>query len=491
MVSVGTKTQITSTSEKESILYNLTRSICPKCKRTIDAQILIKENKVFMKKRCPHHGWFESLISSDFEYYKNVEKFNKPGLTKLEYQTNVEKGCPDDCGICSEHKQHTCLALIEINSKCNMKCKVCFADPSEAGVNLPFEVVNEMIQTLMKSEEEIELIQLSGGEPTVHPDFFQIIRTCKESGVKTVMVNTNGRKFAASTDFATKTKEAGANAIYLQFDGFKNRTYERIRGNPNLLQEKLQAIQNLAEAGLSITLVMTIVEGINDDEIGEVIKFMHKTKGVTGLSLQPYFEEGRLIQEYDPLNHLTLPDILSKIETQTQRLYQKNDFFPIPCPDPHCSACTFSYIDPETKEFTTIRRLVDIEDYLDFFTNSTLPSNAEMAIRDALESLFSMATTPGSKELVEGYCAACGIDFNLNSIRSAFDDYLEHLKMITIKPFQSAWDLDVKRLMKCCIHEVLPDGKIMPFCAYNAIYRDNYNLRDYINPKDEAKDHYA
>jgi uncharacterized radical SAM superfamily Fe-S cluster-containing enzyme len=114
-----------------------------------------------------------------------------------------------------------------------------------------------------------------------------------------------------------------------------------------------------------------------------------------------------------------------------------------------------------------------------------------MAIRDALESLFSMATTPGSKELVEGYCAACGIDFNLNSIRSAFDDYLEHLKMITIKPFQSAWDLDVKRLMKCCIHEVLPDGKIMPFCAYNAIYRDNYNLRDYINPKDEAKDHYA
>jgi len=489
MDSSDTKTQISSTAEKESLFYNLTRSICPKCKRTINAQILIEDNKVFMKKRCPDHGWFKSLISSDFEYYKIVERFNKPGLKKSTYQTEVEKGCPDDCGICTEHKQHTCLALIEINSKCNMNCNVCFAETSDKGVNLPFEVVNRMIETLVKSEHEIELIQISGGEPTIHPDFFQIIETCKESGVKTVMVNTNGRKFASSTDFATKTKEAGVNAIYLQFDGFKKRTYEKIRGDPNLLQEKLRAIQNLAEVGLSVTLVMTIVEGINDDEIGEVINFMHKTKGITGLSLQPYFDEGRLIQEYDPLNHITLPDILLKIETQTKGLYVKNDFFPIPCPDPHCSACTFSYIDPETKEFTTIRRLVDIEDYLDFFTNTTLPSNAEIAIRDALEGLFSMTTTPGSKELVEGYCVACGIDFNLESIKSALDDYIEHLKMITIKPFQSAWDLDVKRLMKCCIHEVLPDGKIMPFCAYNAIYRDNYNLRDYLNPKNEVKDH--
>lgn len=473
--------KITLEQASETILYNITRSICPSCKKSIDAQILVRNNCVYMRKRCPDHGWFESLLSSDFDFFRSAERFNKPGTRKLEYQTDVQNGCPDDCGLCPEHKQHTCLALFEITTKCNLNCPICFANSGgQTGVDLPLHVIELMIKNLKLSEKNLEIVQLSGGEPTLHPDLLHIIQRLKEEGAKTIMINTNGIKFAKDPDFAFKVKKAGTTAIYLQFDGFKENTYLTLRGHPNLLQDKLQAIENIVKSGLSVTLVMTIVEDVNESEIGDVIQFMHSKKGISGISFQPFFTEGRFELEYDPLNHLTIPDILRLIEEQTDHLYQKNDFFPIPCPDPHCSACTFSYIDPETHEFTTIKRLVEVEDYLDFFTNTTLPTNAEMAIKEALESIFSMATTPGSKDLVKNYCDACGIEFNILSIQSSLERYIDNIKMITIKLFQSAWDLDVKRLMKCCIHEVLPDGKIIPFCAYNAIYREHFKFQDFI-----------
>jgi uncharacterized radical SAM superfamily Fe-S cluster-containing enzyme len=466
---------------EEDIFYNITKSVCPKCKKTIDAQIVVRKNKVLMRKRCSNHGWFESLISSDFEYYRSIERFNKPGIRKLEYQTEVKEGCPTDCGVCPEHKQHTCLAIIEITNRCNMGCPICFANAGgKNGVDLPIDVIEVMIDNLTSSEtKQVEIVQISGGEPSLHPNLLDIISKCKESGIKTVMLNTNGRRFASDLDFAHAVKDAGLDAVYLQFDGFEKNTNEKLRGNPNLLEEKLQAIENLAFVGIAITLVMTLAKGINDHEIGEVLRFVHKTKGITGVSFQPLFAEGRMDLKYDPLDHLTTIDIVKLIEDQSG-LYTKEDFFSIPCPDPHCSACSFSYIDPDTKEFTTIKRLIEVEDYLDYFTNSTLPISAEEAIKDALEGLFSMATTPGSIDLVKDYCTACGIDLNIGSIQESLKKYLEHLKMVVIKPFMSAYDLDIKRLMKCCTHEVLPDGKIIPFCAYNTIYRDQYNLENFV-----------
>ncbi|MFX1511243.1 MAG: radical SAM protein [Promethearchaeota archaeon] len=470
-----------------NIFYGFTRSICPNCKKTIDAQILIRDNRVIMKKYCSTHGHYEVLLSSDFDHYRYSERFNKPGVKKLEYQTQVEKGCPVDCGVCPEHKQHTCLGILEITSRCNLKCPICFAESGgKAGVDLPFEVVERMIETLRRSEEQVEIIQLSGGEPTLHQDLIAIIQKCKEADVAQIMINTNGRKFAQSLEFCKKVRDAGTTSIYLQFDGFQESTYEKLRGNPNLLKEKLQAIDNLTHVGFPLTLVMTVVEGVNDQEIGSIIRFMHETKRLTGLTLQPVMAAGRHNLEYDPMNHITIPDVIKLIEeqtAQTNHAYIKSDFFPIPCPYPLCSSCCFSYIDPDSLEFTTIKRLVELEDYLEFFSNKTLPTNAEEAIIDALNELFSMATTPGSNKLIENYCQACGIDMNLTSIQDTIQEYLDHVKMIMIKPFQSAWDLDIKRLMKCCIHEVLPDGKIMPFCAYNAIYREKYNLEDYIAQK--------
>jgi uncharacterized radical SAM superfamily Fe-S cluster-containing enzyme len=473
------KAEIKQTQKKsqDAVFYNLTRSICPICRAVIDAQIIVREKRVYMRKRCAQHGWFESLISSDFDFYRYSENFNKPGVIPFEFQTEVEQGCPSDCGLCPEHKQHTCLAIFEITSKCNMKCPICFAKSGfhSNGQHLSLETVNHMIDTLVQSEGAPEIVQLSGGEPTLHPDLLPIIQRLEEVGTKTIMINTNGTKFARNYEFCKEIAEISDSVgVYLQFDGFKDNTYDILRGNPNLLEEKLLAIENLRKSDILITLVMTAVKNVNDDEMGDIVRFMHKTEGIVALAIQPLFAEGRLLQ-YDPLNHLTVPDVIRAIEEQTGgEMYIRDDWFPIPCPHPYCSACTFSYLDPETEEFTTIKRLVEVEDYLDFFQDRTLPT-ADIAIKEALESIFSFSTSGSSRDLVEGYCQACGIELNLPAIEEALGQYMKHVKMITIKPFMSAWDLDLKRLMKCCIHEVLPNGKIIPFCAYNTLYRDRSN----------------
>ncbi|MHA2295786.1 MAG: radical SAM protein [Candidatus Hodarchaeales archaeon] len=475
------KTDIPKKKEQDGILYNLTKSICPICKIAIDAQIIVRRSKVFMKKRCSEHGWFESLLSSDFNYYRYAERFNKPGLIPLEFQTAVIDGCPNDCGLCPSHAQHTCLAILEITTKCNMSCPVCFAGAGGHEENhLSLESIEKMIDTLSRSEGNAEIVQLSGGEPTIHPDFFTILQRLEEVSVKTIMINSNGKKFAQSLEFCQKVKKVGKRVnIYLQFDGFEEKTYETLRGIPSLVEEKLKAIKNLNQSDMRVTLVMTVVKGINDHEIGDVIHFLHEQDGISGLVIQPLFSEGRLEINYNPLDHLTLTDIIREIEEQTKGLYEKKDFFPIPCPYPHCSACTFSYRDPETREFTTIKRLVDVEEYMDYFKNTTLPS-VDVVVKETLEDLFSYSTTPGSKELVESYCQACGIEMKFNVIEEELQKYLKHVKLISIKPFQSAWDLDIKRLMKCCVHEILPDGHIIPFCSYNAIYREKFDYTEYL-----------
>ncbi|MFV2015471.1 MAG: hypothetical protein ACC656_08600, partial [Candidatus Heimdallarchaeota archaeon] len=250
------------------------------------------------------------------------------------------------------------------------------------------------------------------------------------------------------------------------------KTNRLIRGEEGLLEKKIQAINNLREFNISINLVMTVQKGVNDHEIGKVVNFTHETDGITGLTLQPFFAEGRY-DNYDPMDHTTMADVIHQISSQTKDMYVKDDFYPIPCPFPHCSAVTFSYKDPVSDEFITISRLVDVEDYLDYFRNTLFPE-LDQDVLEALESIFSFSSISGSHEMIEGFCNACGIEFNFDDIQESLGHYLKNVKMITIKPFMNAWDFDVRRIMKCCVHEVTEDKKLIPFCAYNAIYRKNY-----------------
>jgi hypothetical protein len=446
----------------DSIFYELTRSMCPECKQIIDAQVHLKDNKVIMRKRCPEHGRFEALLSSDAEGYVNSLKYNKPGTIPLEFTTEIKDGCPYDCGLCPEHKQHTCMALIEVNTSCNLACPTCFANAGP-GYNLTLEQVDRMLDQFVRTEGDPEVVQFSGGEPTLHPQLFDMIRMAQQKGIRHVMVNTNGLRIARDPSWA---RELGAlrPMIYLQFDGLEDETYRKLRGEP-LLSEKLAALDVLAELDLNTILVAAVERGVNEHEVGRLVEFGLKHPAVRGVNFQPVTHTGRHLP-FDPTDRVTIPEVIQRIEAQTSGLFVRSDFVPVPCCHPACQSITYAYVDEG--QVTPLPRIIDVNDYLDYITNRTWPDPSG-DIKAALESLWSSSAVPGSESLAAQFaCAGCNFE-----IMASPDELAKRVFAISVKDFMDPYTFDIKKLMKCCVEIIAPDGRMIPFCAYNNVgYRE-------------------
>jgi len=446
----------------DSVFYEVTRSLCPECKKVIDAQIHLKDNRVMMRKRCAEHGWFEALVSSDAEGYISNLKYNKPGEIPLEFATEVKDGCPYDCGLCPEHKQHTCLALIEVNTGCNLACPTCFANAGP-GYSISLEQAETMLDAFVRAEGEPEVVQFSGGEPTLHPQLFEMIQMAKDKGIHHVMVNTNGRRIAREEHWAHQLAELKP-MVYLQFDGLSDDTYVKLRGEP-LLEEKLTALDRLAELNLDTILVAAVERDVNEHEVGAVVKFGLEHPAVRGVNFQPVTHTGRHL-EFDPTNRVTIPEVIERLENQSGGQWVKSDFVPVPCCHPACQSVTYAYV--EGDQVTPLPRLIDVDDYLDYITNRTWPDPSE-DVKVALEAMWSSSAVPGSESLAHQFtCATCNIDLAFNGT-----DLAKRIFAISIKDFMDAYTFDLKKVMKCCVGIMTPDGRTIPFCAYNNVgYRE-------------------
>src|SRR5215831_4499470 len=255
--------------DADYVFYELTRSICPDCRRVVDARIIFRHNKVYMRKRCPACGPCESLVYGDAEAYVANARYNKPGTIPLARGTSTDQGCPYDCGLCPDHQQHTCLGIIEVNSACNMSCPLCFATAGP-GFSLTLEEVEGMLDDFVRTEGTPEVVQFSGGEPTIHPQIIDFVKAAKARGIRFVMINTNGRRNARDDDFVEQLAEVKP-AFYFQFDGFDHATSLTLRGESDVVDEKMRALDRLAAAGLSVTIVPAIERGVNEHEIGRIV----------------------------------------------------------------------------------------------------------------------------------------------------------------------------------------------------------------------------
>jgi uncharacterized radical SAM superfamily Fe-S cluster-containing enzyme len=451
------------------ILDRKSKSVCPECLDVIDCLIIFRDNKVFLRKNCQLHGEFETLVYSDAQDYQDAAKFNKLGATPLHRQGTVEQGCPNDCGLCENHKQHTCVGVIEITEVCNLKCPVCFADSNNT-FSLPLEKVKEMIDLYVKCEGEPEVLQISGGEPTLHPDIIEILEYAGEKGIKYPMLNTNGIKLA-NKDFAQKIAQTMKNEeplikkplIYLQFDGFSDDIYKTLRGKP-LLDIKMKAIENCREFGMNVTLVPTIVKGVNDHEIGAIIDMALNDSNIKMVNFQPSTTTGRHDVNINKDMPLTVPDIIKEIEDQSSGLLTKKSFINIPCPYPTCSACTYVYKKDDIA--LSLTDLFDMDDYIDKIINRTIPDEALLSeVNEALDSLLSMSAVMGSDKTEDAICTSCGIAIpNIGEL-------IDNVTLISVHAFMDEHTFDLKRAQKCCVTEILPNGKMIPFCVYNILYR--------------------
>jgi 7,8-dihydro-6-hydroxymethylpterin dimethyltransferase len=464
---------VTNPTESASVgdlLLGTTTSVCPRCRQVLSARLLEREGRVVLSRVCPEHGPYEAVVYGDAERYLEVQRFNKPGEQPLERQTETVRGCPHDCGICPEHTQHTCLGIIEVNTACNLDCPICFAESGtghqEHGFSLSLEQIESMLDAFVRAEGEPESVQLSGGEPSIHPQILEMLRAARDRGIQLVMLNTNGIRLARDPRFAPALAEIGVH-VYLQFDGLAEATQLAIRGR-DLTDEKLRALDRCAEAGVSVSLAAAVDRGVNESEVGEIIRLGIEHPAVTGVFFQPVTHSGRYRPGSDPLDKLTNPDVIDAICEQLPEWFRADDFVPVPCCSPTCRSATFALYDGE--DLVPLPRLVDVEQYLDYVTNRAVP---DPDVRRALEGLWSAKAAGGSGPVAERLeCVACatGMPPELRGVAARGF-------MIVIQDFQDPYTLDVEKLRKCCVSEITPDGRLIPFCAYNSVgYREQVRL---------------
>ncbi|MDB5437944.1 MAG: Radical domain protein [Caulobacteraceae bacterium] len=416
-----------------------TTSLCETCYGLVPAMIISEAGSVFYLKRCRDHGVQKTLISDDLAYWKAQRDWIKPGDRPLGVQTRTEHGCPFDCGLCPDHEQHSCLAIIEINEACNLACPVCFADSSPARTeHRPLSEIEAMLDALVAAEGEPDLVQISGGEPTLHPDFFAILDLARARPIRHLMINTNGLRIARESGFARRLADYKPGfEVYLQFDSLSREALLDIRG-ADLTRVRIEALEALEAAGVATTLVVTVKKGVNDDEIADIVHFALGWSCVRGVTFQPIQDAGRN-DGFDPRAHRIL---LSEIRRGVARagVFSLDDLIPLPCnPDQICIA----YGLRQGREVTPITALQ--ARIFDLLSLSTVQNNTSEKL-SALLCCLPQAATPA--EL--GY---------------------EHTFRVVISQFLDRFNFDLGTVKRSCVHFVQPDGRIIPFDTYNTFYR--------------------
>jgi 7,8-dihydro-6-hydroxymethylpterin dimethyltransferase len=370
------------------IYRGTTRSLCPDCRRVVDAKIIVRDGRVWFRKRCPEHGEFEDFVCSDVAYFDRHE-FDQPARLPNQYGIEPDRGCPLDCGLCTEHEQHTCIALIEVTTNCNLKCPLCFAESGPGGTHIDFETYTTMVDRLVEMEGTPDVLQISGGEPTLHPDLVRMVRYAYEQPIQAVMINTNGIRLAKDRNLVKALAEMRDRLeIYLQFDGFDSRTHTTLRGE-ELLDTKLAALERLKEYDIRSTLVCTVDSAINLHEVGAVLRFGLERPAIRGVSFQLATYCGRHIAPADLERRATMPDLVKALVAQSVGMLREDDFFPLPCAHPNCHQ--IAYIYRRGGESVPVSRLIDVTQHMDLIANSIVytPARARQIVAE-----HSMQTEP-------------------------------------------------------------------------------------------------
>jgi uncharacterized radical SAM superfamily Fe-S cluster-containing enzyme len=451
------------------LFYDSAVSVCNTCLCRVEAKILIKDERVFLEKWCPDHGRERVLIADDAAYYrKSREVFIKPPELPQRFNTEQHWGCPYDCGLCPEHMQHSCLTLIEITDHCNLRCPICYA---ESGPHRPgfrdLATVERMLDAIVANEGEPDVVQISGGEPTLHPQFFEILDAAKLRPIRHLMANTNGLRIAKEPDFVARlaTYQPGFE-VYLQFDSLRDEVHEQLRG-ARLSDIRRRALDHLNEHDISTTLVVTVKKGLNDHELGEIVEFALKQPCVRGVTFQPIQAAGRL-ENYDRArDRLTLTEVRRRILEQTS-VFAADDLIPVPC-NPDCLAMAYAL--KLGDRALPLTRFVSPETLVAKGRN-TIVVEHDAQLRAHVFELFATNHSPESQA-----CSLADLLCCLPQVQAPADLGYRNVFRVLIMQFIDAFSFDLRAVKKSCVHIAQPDGTLIPFDTFNLFYRDGRRQR--------------
>ena len=452
---------------KNYSFYGQTTSLCETCLRLVPTKIEIEGDDVYYLKRCPAHGVQKTLIATDAAYFKSCKDYLKPGDLPLEFQSRTQYGCPYDCGLCPDHEQHSCLALIEVNEECNLTCPVCFAESSPARhTQRSLAEIDAMLDALVKSEGQPDLVQISGGEPTIHPQILDILRLAKSKPIRHIMLNTNGIRIARDSDFVAALADLRPGfEVYLQFDSLRRDALENLRG-ADLRRVREEALANLERAGISTTLVCVVKKGINDSEIGEIIRYALNYSCIRGVTFQPVQDAGRNLDFEKNRDRILLTDI--RREIGKSGVFDASDVIPLPC-NPDAIAIAYGLRDGRT--VTPITRLIPKDELLSSVPN-TISFECYPELKNRLFDLLSLASSGERTKTVLGDLLCC-----LPQVEMPADLGYDKIFRVVIVQFLDRYNFCIAAVKRSCIHFVTPKGKIIPFDTYNLFYRNGLDAK--------------
>ncbi|MBQ6219568.1 MAG: radical SAM protein [Methanosphaera sp.] len=477
-----------------------TKSLCPECLKILDAEVYTENEKIFIEKTCPEHGKFKNTYWHDEKEYKKASKYSAKPHQLSNLNQTVDGECPSNCGLCKEHESQTILGLIDVTNRCNLKCPICFANAATSGTlyEPSQDEIRQMLRNLRDNQPvATPAIQYAGGEPTVRNDIVELINIAKEEGFTHTQIATNGIALANDEKLAENLKKAGLNTVYLQFDGVTEEPYIKTR-NANILNKKLEAIENCRKAHLGIVLVPTIVKGINEDQIGKIIEFaLDNIDIIRGVNFQPVSFAGRTPSDKVEEQRITIDDFMKSVENQTNFNITRDAFYAASTVAPvsdlisamsgteaevtltcheHCGVGTYVFKE-EDGSVIPITDFIDVDNFMNLIEKSIpdIQKNSRISktktIARALKELPKTVDTKKSPSYINI------IDLLKNIfIKQDYDalgDFHINTLLISCMHFMDPFNFDQDRVRRCVIHYATPDGRIIPFCSMNNLYRES------------------
>ncbi len=443
-----------------------TKGLCPTCLRDVPARLFEDDGQVWIEQTCGRHGKSRALLASDAGEYRRLRQYVPPRVSGA-----ISGACccgPDEvCG--PEGKPPVCVLLLEITQACNLRCPTCYADAHGHDFMEPDEA-RRRLDGFFRRQERLDVLMLSGGEPTIHPRFGEILRLALDYPIGRVLVNTNGLRIAQSEGLVSLLAAHRERVeLFFSFSSFRAEVQERLYGK-DLRAEKTRALDRAQEAGLLTTLVPTVERGVNDDELGDLYRFALSRDNINGLNFQPVMDTGRYQNAYQAQDRMTLTGVISELSRQTNGAVVPTDFVGLPCSHPDCCALTYGLLDAKRETLTPLPRHLDVARYLDLFSD-----------RISFAGLLGGAARRVWSDVAHLRAGRTLRDLAMLFARGGVRDVLplvgnpeamgRRVFRIVVKPFMDAHTYDHKRIGQCCTMILDEQGQAVSFCEYNVFHR--------------------
>lgn len=457
--------------------FGMTVSICPTCHKSVPASLKEKDKKIYLSKSCPEHGRFNSIIASDADWYHASQRQTSPSLMMKKYQTKTEKGCPSDCGVCPEHEQNNSAPVIEITNICNLDCPICFAD-NHHDYLMSDDEFETCLDILDASASDVDILVLTGGEPTAHPRLIELIeRAYKRPRIPRVAIATNGILLAKKEDLVKRIAAVNGYVLF-QLDSLDASKNKVLRGN-EMTRYREQALENLEKHGVQTSLLMTVISGLNDDEIGTILKYTLSKSFINSFEVQTmsYSGSGGRTMKFDPMTRVTGTDLIHNVDSQSGGIVSMRDFVPMPHPHPNCVAITYILMLKDGSAIPFLR-IMPHELYMEAIGSQFIiqpnPRQEEM-LKKVIEHVYANEATIERAPLVLATLKAMLDEVYPTDREMTEGERLRiaqrYVKNIFLHNYMDDHSFDAAVLRKCTSMQIVPDGRMIPNCGYRVIHR--------------------